>query len=234
VLITDGAGVAGAYGGRDADGAPVVHVPGVGAYRHRGARVEVVAEADTGDVEASFHSTALPLLLQAVSSREVFHASAVQEARGVVAFCGASEAGKTTIGIALARRGRTLWADDAVVFEADGRTVHTVSLPFQLSCEGPPAVAQAVPGDEAAICAVVVVEPGAESVSIDRLEPPDAMVALLPNVYRFRPATVERERQMVASYLELVAHVPVLRLRYAKDVSRFDELLDAIHDAVLT
>jgi hypothetical protein len=80
----------------------------------------------------------------------------------------------------------------------------------------------------------VIVEPGANAVSIERLAPPDAIVALLPNAYRFRPATAERERQMVASYLELVAHVPVLRLRYAKDWARFDRLLDTIHDAVLS
>ena len=63
---------------------------------------------------------------------EVVHASAVLMDDGVVAFCGRSQTGKSTIAYGLHRRGCRVWADDTLVFETSGEIVQTIPYPHRL------------------------------------------------------------------------------------------------------
>ncbi len=69
-----------------------------------------------GFILDTYHHCVLPLILPALGT-EVLHASAVVGARGVAAFCGVSGTGKSTLAVALARRGYAIWADDAVAVD---------------------------------------------------------------------------------------------------------------------
>ena len=59
---------------------------------------------------------------------EAIHASAVLLGDAVVAFCGRSQTGKSTVAYGLHRRGCRVWADDTLVFDASAdiaRQSHT-------------------------------------------------------------------------------------------------------------
>jgi hypothetical protein len=239
-LVLDVAGGAVADGWREGDDV-LVHVRDVASYRFRGAVGDVVAVAEPGvgdeDVHYAYRSTALPVILQATSRWEVFHASAVATEAGVLALCGASEAGKTTLGYGLARRGHVLWADDAVAFRVAAHGVETCALDFEVGLreasvahfdQASVEVERASRSSRSILVGLVIVEPGDREPTLEELAPSDALLALLPNAYRFRPSAPERERRMLQAYLEFVALVPVRRLSYPKRFASLGPALDAV------
>jgi len=68
--------------------------------------------------------------------------------------------------------------------------------------------------------------------SITRLDPAEALAALLPNAYRFQPQSSKRKRSTLRAYLDLVGTVPVFRVRVPDDLERLPELLDGLDDAL--
>jgi len=225
-----------------------LQVPHVATFRFRPGADEIAAYPVTpGSAEElvdAYRTIALPLALQ-VSGWEVLHASAIASPDGVVAVCAHSGTGKTTTAYGLARRGHTLWADDAVVFESreDG-PVLTHPLPFDpnLRAEsrahfglGHTQVAGGDgEGDPMPLGAVLVLDRVAEDsvAGVDRLRPTEALSALLPHSYRFDLADIELRRRTVRSYLELVAQVPVLRVSFVPALDRLDALFDDIERAL--
>ena len=93
------------------------------AAPHPGIAADAVAEL--------YWHSALPLVVQARGG-EVLHASGVLMPRGVVALCGASMSGKSTIAYGLHRRGYRLWADDAVALEVTESAITALPLPFDV------------------------------------------------------------------------------------------------------
>jgi hypothetical protein len=63
---------------------------------------------------------------------------------------------------------------------------------------------------------------------IRRLEPSEALRALLPHAYRFSLADRRRTRQTMESYLDLVARVPVLSGRFSPGFELLPEFLDQL------
>jgi hypothetical protein len=202
-------------------------------------------EAVGGDVvEDSFRRIVLPMALQATGV-EVLHASAVAGANGVVALCAVSETGKTTIAFGLSQRGFSLWADDAVAVRVSADGVDAVPLPFAMRLR--PASAEffgispddveppstPTPGSLATICVLERLSDGdGGPVVIDRLGSAEAFPAVLAHAYSFSLADDERKRAMVQEYLEVVARVPVLRVRVRAGLERLPEILDEIEAAV--
>ena len=91
------------------------------------------ASVDAAEVLDAYYGTALPLVLQATRGVEVLHAGGVLATprNRVIAVCGTSESGKSTIAYGLAARGHRQWADDAVAFRVDDEGgLTTVGLPF--------------------------------------------------------------------------------------------------------
>jgi hypothetical protein len=230
-----------AYGWRS--GAAIcIDVPDVAVFRARRDATVVTAApyagADPGAVLDSFFDTALPFAVQATRDVEVVHGSGVIVAPGgmVAAFCGRTEVGKSTVAYGLALRGHGLWADDAVAFKAADGLLRTFALPFSPKLREASAAHFGAAGDgeelpsfegrSAPLGWVFLLEP----VDADAAE---ALAALLPNAFRFRPAATERRRQTLVTYLELVASVPVWKVRYPHDIDRLPELLDLLEERMV-
>ena len=94
--------------------------PGRVSFRFRPLADEVLAVAQsslqTDFIHDTYRRQALPMILQ-VRGHEVLHASAVAMPQGVVALCGESGVGKSTLAYGLHRRGYRLCADDAIGFQ---------------------------------------------------------------------------------------------------------------------
>jgi hypothetical protein len=192
-------------------------------------------------VEDLFRTAALPLMLQA-EGYEAIHASAVQMPGGVVAFCGFSRAGKTTVAYGLARRGHGMWADDAVILsmpDADRNVLISPRLPHAVNLrpesrrffgleQDADVVVRTAESEQDQLVAVVVLAPAARIANEITLLPLDAaFTAVLPHAYCFF-AEEGREQRTVTAYLDLVARVPVFRLRFPSGFARFDATLDAL------
>jgi hypothetical protein len=255
VVAYDRDGAPSAYGWRSA-GEIGLEVPDVATFHLRAGGISLTAipeaSVDSEAVLDAYYGDALPLVVQAVHGLEVLHGSAVlvPSQGGVVAFCGMTESGKSTVSYGLAARGYSQWADDAVAFRVDGpQSVTAVGLPFTIKLResssayfrvsgahaDPPAGAvQEFEWTSARLAAVFLLEPidqtppGEAAIHVERLPPGDGLHSVLPNAYRFHPHSTERGRQTLGSYLELVASVPIFHTRFLRGVDRLPELLDEI------
>jgi hypothetical protein len=223
-----------------AAGGDWMHLPEVATFR---LGPEVVAfrlpPATSEMVSDAFERSVLPMALQALGG-EALHASGVIGPSGVVALCGDSGTGKSTLACALSARGYELWADDAVAFEVTNAAVVAVPLPFRVNLRPD---AAAVLGDgrvlesperpSASLAAAVMLRRDvARPVSVTRLEGGQKFRATLEEGYCYRPSDVERRGRMVDAYLELVARVPVIEVRFKPGWEHLNGLVDALEDIV--
>jgi hypothetical protein len=207
------------------------------------------AKAAREDVIDAYHGSVLPIAVQIVLSGQSLHASAVAAPDGrIVAFCGSSLAGKTTIAFGLSRRGCPLWADDVVAFETRSEGLTTLRLPFKPNLReqsasyfgsqdrGPADNGHAPDWSRAKLGGVCVLERLAESQEdpvVERLSARDALIALLAHSFRFKPQKDEEKRRMMQDYLEVVAQLPVFRLRYSAGFDTLPAVIDEVEEMVL-
>lgn len=219
------------------DGERWMHVPGVGSYAFAPGRCEISATADPSAsrdaVRSAYIRTVLPMAVQFLD-HEVLHASAVLASDGVVALCAVSTTGKSTFAAALNGLGFPLWADDALVFEPRRGSVDALALPFEarLLADGG-AAPREPPLDRAPLAALCVLErrpPETEAapVSIARLAPPEAFLALLTHAYCYSLDDIERNRRMTERYLETAQTVAVYRVTFKPDLERLAEMVDEL------
>jgi hypothetical protein len=231
-----------------------IDFPGLATFRFRPGADEVVAataaSVDLDLVVDTYHGSIMPLVLQALGL-EALHASAVRVRSGVVGFCALSETGKSTIAYGLGLRGHPLWADDALAFETPpGRPVTCLPLPFTLQLRQPsqayfhslgPPTPEARLGPNAVrnrtrLAALFVLEridAGAgRAAEIVRLSGAEALRAVLPHAYAFSPSDADRKRRTIHSYLDLLARVPIFRLRFEPALEKLPRLLDDVERAV--
>jgi hypothetical protein len=250
VVAYDTGDVPSAYGSRQDDGL-WLEVPEVVTF-HLAAEDNFLtaipeASADADAVLDAYYGTALPLVLQATRGVEVLHGGAVlvPPRNCVIAVCGTSESGKSTLAYGLAARGHRQWADDAVAFRLDGSDPLSVGLPFTVKLRESAAAYFGASSDalqvvedyawsSAPLGAVFLLEPPRptdteeRAVVVERLAPADALRELLPNAFRFQPQPRERRRATMHTYLDLVASVPILSARFSPDLDRLPELLDEL------
>src|SRR5437870_5352140 len=110
--------------------------PNLGVFRFSSTagdpvRGEVLPHIDHEVVEDAYRRMVVPMVLQ-VRGLEALHSSAVLTDGFVLALCGTSHSGKSTLAYALTRRDHPLWADDSVAFEHHGNQVMAVSLPSRI------------------------------------------------------------------------------------------------------
>ena len=222
-----------------------VHVPSLGAFTfsRRGGGITAVPDpgADQALIEDTFRRMVMPLALQA-QGREVLHASAVGLPAGVIALCAVSGTGKSTLACALSERGHTLWADDAVCFEARDAGFQAIPVPFTLrlrpaSAEffggrGSDGVLHTIESSEPLAAVIVLERSESSGPRLERLASADAFSAVLTHGYSFTLNDRERTRAMMRNYLELVDRVPVFRLTFSEGLDRLDALVDMIEGAV--
>jgi hypothetical protein len=229
-------------------------VPSLANFKFRSGSAVVTAYAAPGasheDVWDAYQASVLPIVVQIVLGGQSIHASAVvTPGERVVAFCGASETGKTTIAVGLSRRHYALWADDVVAFEDPFDRLTALRLPFQLNLrEKSAAYFDAATGDatirpngdprewtRSPLAAFFVLDPleePRESYVIQRLSPSEAFIALLTQSFRFKPQAREEKRRMMRDYLEAVSRLPVFRVRFREGFETLPDVLDEIEEIV--
>jgi hypothetical protein len=231
-----------------------LQLPGVASYRISDDGTSVAAIPDRRARPETIHDYynryVVPMALQALGC-EALHASGIVSRRGVVAFCGQPQAGKSTTAYALRLRGYPQWADDSVVLAISGDGVKAVALPFRVRMrpasaehfsfprtagilEGP---AQIRPADTQVSLAVVCIlnrqqEGDSKSVEVRRLRPAEAFHALLPHATCFNLSDQERKRKMLEQYFALARRVPVFGIGFAPGLEHLDDLADAIEDVI--
>jgi hypothetical protein len=249
---------------RDAAGGVVAHarasgerywmdLPGLATFCFDERSDHVVAAPRPGiaaDAVAELYwHAALPLVVQARGG-EVLHASGVLMPRGVVALCGASRSGKSTIAYGLHRRGYRLWADDAVALEVTEPAITALPLPFDVRLRpataalfglGEEAVRLAggdssepagrVPAPLEAVCILDRRRGAPGSLMLAPLKASEAYPALLANAHCFSLEDPARKRLMLDRYLSLVARVPVVTLAVPDGLEGLPGILDALERA---
>jgi hypothetical protein len=200
----------------------------------------------------TYRRSVLPMALQA-RGLEALHASAITGPTGVVAFCAASETGKSTIAFGLRRRGFPQWADDGVVFRAGPEGATAFPLPFEARLRagsrkifgsaaplasrfqhnGPGEQVHTAPAPLAAL--YLLERATADAIDgparIETVSPQDAFSALLVHAHVFNPLDQTRLAQMLRTYLELVARVPVFTIQFSPAHEHFNDLLDWMIDS---
>jgi hypothetical protein len=228
-----------------------MHLPGLASFRFSSRGDDVAAalasaESDELIVEL-FHRRVLPMAVQ-VRGREVLHASAIRGPDGVLAFCGTTQSGKSTIAFGLSQRGYSLWADDMVAFEMSDRGPVSVSLPFRPRLRKAPAELFAVDTNARTVVQYDATPPGtyreplsmvfilrkeataASPVTLRRLSSSDAFATVLDHACCFIPQAEERKRLMIRHYLELVAKTPIFELCLQPGLANLPVILDQIEE----
>jgi hypothetical protein len=228
-----------------------VRLPGVAVFSYDAELDEVTAVVDSdtprSEVVEAYRRVVLPMIQQARSS-QVLHASGVRTASGIVAFCGTSGTGKSTIAYGFSQRGYPLWGDDAVCFAMADRGVESTPLPFDLLLRAPTAFffetasRPAAPRPQirreateavrlAAVCVLGARDRSASSRSPVRIAPlasARAFTTTLQHAYVFGLSDKERRARLVNSYLELVTRTPVYEVSFKHALEQLNVVLDAI------
>ena len=240
-------GLVGALG-TESSGIFRIYFPGVARFDFHPPRLrlDVVAtgSAQRRLVEELFVTTVQPLVLHLLGF-EALHASAVGTVDGIVAFCGMSGTGKSTVAYGLTRRGLSPWADDVVVIDAeDGsadveclRLTHRARVPLAtrefFGVVGDERSDDGEAGERIALRGIVVLERRrAGHHKIKRLQPVDALSAAMPHAFRFTLTDRERMERTMVHYLDLVSKVPVFRAAFVPSFDLLAEFLDDLESSL--
>jgi len=244
----DATGNVAAVGGRRGDKC-WIEVPAVGRFSFSVDDEEVVGHVKPGVdpalVEDRFLRAILPLVLQA-RGEELLHASAVLTPRGIVAVCGESGAGKSSLAYALTRLGHPAYADDAVAFQVNDDGPLARLLPFRLMIRegtassfgipaGPIEVTTAGLPQSAPLALIIVLESGDVSAGrpmVEAMRPGLAFTQVLRHGYCFSLTESSRTRATIETYLRLVAAVRVLTARTGPDIDCLPQLAANVSAAV--
>jgi hypothetical protein len=218
-----------------------MHLPGVGSYRIRPEENEVVAiphlSVSADLVVTGYWRSVLPMAIQ-LGGCEVLHASSIVTGSGVVGFCGVSMTGKSTTAHALNQRGYELFGDDALAFDVARGSAEALPLPFELQLREPhddgataPRSDYAPSGERqplAAVCTLARAKETFEAARVRRMSPAESFPELLTHAYAFSLDDVERNRDMVVHYLDLVNAVPVFEILFRPGRKHLPAVLDQI------
>jgi hypothetical protein len=240
-------GLVGALG-TESSGIFRIYFPGLARFDFHPPRLSLDALA-TGSaqrrlVEELFVTTVQPLVLHLLGF-EALHASAVGTVDGIVAFCGMSGTGKSTIAYGLTRRGLSPWADDVVVIDPDGgsddveclRLPHPARIPSAtrefFGAVGDERLDDGEAGQRITLRGIVVLERRrAGHHEIRWLQPVDALSAALPHAFRFTVTDRERTERTMVRYLDLVSKVPVFRAAFVPSFDLLPEFLDDLESSL--
>ena len=237
-----------------------MHIPGIASFRFgsRGEEAVVVPEPGSAPmslavIEDAYQRTVLPMALQAHGD-EVVHASAVIMEEGIVAFCGRSQAGKSTVAYGLHRRGYRVWADDTLVFDASAETVQAIPYPHRLRIRSEAAeyfkvadsrrrdalswaALEQAQDEPAPLTCIFLLEPQEKDgtpVETFRLAPAQALARVIEHAYWFRLDDDDRTRRMIETYFLLATRVPVFRMRFRAMLDQLPEILDTAESIMRT
>lgn len=228
-------------------GLPRVLLPNIGIIRvideagHVRGTVAIPAKIPV--MEEVYYRFALPMILQAAGA-EMLHASAIHGSSGVVALCGSSGTGKSTLAFALSRKQLRHWADDSVIFLPHQHGFEALRLPFrprvEIASNDP---VEFIRGTESApLSAIVVLQrhPGGIVESADfhaevrRLSAADAFRTVLPHIYSFILSDSKRNALMMSRYFDIASRLPVYDLRFTPCLDALPKLCEFVERSCLS
>jgi hypothetical protein len=207
----------------------------VRAWPAPGARRQLVVE--------TFSRVLQPIVMQAIGW-QALHASAVVVGGGVVALCGRSGSGKSTIAYALSRD-HDQWADDGVILSLEGRGVVAHRVPFtprlrpesqvlRPTRSGTPA-GQSTGVRELPLASVAVLRQESGSTTAvhwRRLPPAEAFHVLVTHAHCFDPGDPDDARQFAQDYLTMAGAVPVFEVTYRPGLENLETVTAAVLHSV--
>ncbi len=229
-------------------------VPGLASFRFTRTGSEIAAAVTIGAKQESvldaYRRRVLPLALQ-VSGLEVLHASSVRSKAGIMALCGVSQVGKSTLAFGLNRRGYPLWGDDALAFETTDGCGLAISLPFEIRLRpsaaklfGHPEIAASVTNgvDElptrletaplATVCVLRRVDDASIPVVVRRLSFAEAFPTVFAHACWFSLYDPEAKRRVIDHYLDLVTKTPIFDVAFKPGLENLTATLDSIEEIV--
>jgi hypothetical protein len=192
-----------------------------------------------------FLNQVVPLV--ATDRRLVLHASGVVHGSRVTGFLGAGGAGKSTLAAALCQAGAHLVTDDALMLDRHGPAFRVI--PTYAGLRLWPDAVRRMPHDTVSeeltpysgkrrvgggfrfhqrvsplseVCVLDGQPHRGTRISIDRLAPLEALIALLPCTFQLDVSDARRVEETFHRHIEFVRRVPVYRLRYPWSFSRLD------------
>jgi hypothetical protein len=231
-----------------------MHLSEIASYSFNslGTEVEAHPEPNVSDrlVVDVYRRTVVPMILQ-VHGYEVLHASAIQMRQTIVAFCGMSETGKSTLAYGLSRAdGCRLWADDSLVFRQHGKEFGAVALPFSTRLREPSARffgenrpinggdsdwedfdgTIGLPVPVSAVCPLVRdSELDADRVvAVRRLPTDESLVYALFNANCFSFEDSARKKETLELYLDFASQVPFYEIRFRPGFEYIERVIDEV------
>jgi hypothetical protein len=225
----------------------VVDWRGVGRFHLAEGGAAVAAEPYPGVPSHEVHDTyaraIAPLVWQAYHG-EALHASAVTVDGRRLACCARSGTGKTTLAWAMAARGHTLVADDAVLLERSGAGVEAFAPPHDVRLRRPSALFFGLPdpgehgrieapapgGDAAPLGGILVLErcDGSREPAAEPLVGAEALQHVLSHAHCLDPTDQEARRRALACYLACIASAPVWRVMVPSGLERLPSVVALI------
>jgi hypothetical protein len=178
--------------------------------------------------------SALPLAVQSRGT-QVLHASALAGPNGVIAICGRTTAGKSTLVAAAQSSGLRAVGDDALAFEPGEGKLNALTLPFQIRLRPNAAAHMRLEGDAAAgsggevlpLALVILIdrETDATRPELSPVSPAEAVGALMPHAYCF---SLAGKNELFTAYADLAERVPVVRVGFRRELDALPEVVEAI------
>ena len=220
---------------------------GIATYRFEldGAVVEArpAPRVESEVVRDTFDRMVLPMLL---SHRGIctLHASAVRDEAGVLAFCGDSGVGKSTLALAMTARGATHFADDALAVTGDGDGALAHRWPHRLKTRDE--IIEAIVRERAAatvadgparapLRALYVLErmaDGAERHELARLTGAAAMTAVVAHAHWLSLGAARDRRRFTDAWLPVLGRVPLFSLQIVPRRELLPALVAAVDASV--
>jgi hypothetical protein len=239
----DGDGRLIATGGRDS-GNWWMHWAGLATFWF-GESGDVIAEparsSPSTELEDIFRRGVIPVVLLARGC-EALHASAASHPGGVIAFCGTSGTGKSTLALALSALGLAHFADDTVVYRWSGGRPLALALPFPVRVNDPARRAAALRSASNGLprstdAALHRIYHLVRDTTLDPLSPrfvpvPETMrfERLLAHAHPFELGTDDRRRAFFESLMTLAREVEVWECRFAPALSALPALTSRIRE----
>ncbi len=230
-----------------------MHVPGVASYRFTRQGDDVAASVADGAhqdvVLDAYRRRVLPMAVQ-FRGCEVLHASAVQSPAGVVALCGVSQTGKSTIAFGLSRRGYPVWCDDAFAWDFTAGRASSIALPFELRLRPPtasffrsttrpnvstkddPASVGCNRASVALLCVLQRSDQQTAPVEIRQLPFAQAFSDVLSHAFWFTIADAADKRRVIGNYIDLAANTPIYEVSFRSGLENLAHVLDSIEDTI--
>jgi len=201
------------------------------------------AGADRRLVRETFTRTLQPIVMQAIGW-QALHASAIVVAAGVVALCGRSGSGKSTIAYTLGQRFEQ-WADDGVIIRRSGDGVVARRVPFTprlrqesrvlLGARPPLSSTPDDVGRELPLVSVAVLKQVPElgaTMQSRSLSSSEAFQTLVTHAHCFNPLDADEARRFAEDYLAIAGAVPVVELSYRPGLTNLAAVTAAVLQSV--